>query len=200
MLALTATAGLARRNLLKDILEFTLPAAFLIFFFGLMIYIAMYFAVDNRLIDATLSQADVLRIGQHIGKDYSALDPAQLHRVVSVAAAQTALTTFFVWVGVFLILFLRPPVRWLAGAADYRGVSWIPLATAGALVIGYAVIAVVPGLRIFFDLTPLTPAIHAGILLAALAWGAVQLGAWRGRVLQRFLDLDENGKAGQGAA
>lgn len=189
VLALTATSVRQTRNLMQDILHFTLPASLTIFLFGLLIYIGAYYVADHRLAEAQLTQEAVIELGQHIGRDYSRLRPEELHGIVRVVAAQTALTTFFVLAGVLLMVFAQPPLRGLAGGSPYNGGKWLPTIVAGILVISYAVVLAMPRLRLFFDLVRLPLSLHLSIVLMTVLWGVVQLAVWRSHLLERFLGM-----------
>lgn len=192
VLAVTATAGLARRSLIQNIVEFTLPASLLIFLFGLLIYVGAYFAVENQILDASLTQADIVAIGNNVGADYSNLDPDTFRNIGTIVSAQTALTTFFVLVGSLLMLFSYPPVPWLAALGEYRGRKWLPTIIAAILIVAYIAVLMMPRLRRFFDLIPLSPALYVGIVIMTLVWAAVQLVVWRSNVFERFLDIEWN--------
>lgn len=190
VLALAATPVRQTRNLMQDILHFTIPASLTIFLFGLLIYIGAYYVADHRLAEAHLTQEAVIELGQHIGRDYSGLRPEEFHGIVRVVAAQTALTTFFVLAGVLLMVFAQPPVRRLAGGSPYNGGKWLPTIVAGVLAVSYMVLLAMPRLRLFFDLVPLPLSLNLAIVIVTLLWGAVQLALWRSHVLGRFLGVE----------
>ncbi len=197
VLAVVATAGRQRNSLFKNIVHFTLPAAFLIFFFGLLIYIGVYFMAENRLAQIDMTQEMVVAIGEHVDRDYSDFTPEQFEGLVQVLAAQTALTTFFVLTGILLMVFAEPPFSWLAGGADTNG-RRLPAVAALVLVIGYIVVLSLPRLRLFFDLVPLPIGINLAIVGITVVWALLLRWGWRTHLLERFLDMDDAPVSGGG--
>jgi cation-transporting ATPase E len=190
ILAVVATPVRQHTTLAQNILQFTLPASFLIFFFGLLLYIGVYFAVDHQLVAANLTQQDIIEIGERNEQDYSTLSVEGFHSLARVFSAQTALTTFFVLSGVLLMVFAQPPVRWLAGGNPYNDGKWLPTIVAGILIIVYAILLAIPGMRSLFDLVELPWSLNLGIVGITLLWAAAQLLVWRTRLLERFLGLE----------
>ena len=189
ILAMVATAGRQRGNLLKNIFQFTLPAAFNIFLFGLLIYIGVYYAIDHRLADVNLTQEAIIQIGENAGRDLSSLTADQMQMLLRVVSAQTGLTTFFVLAGVLLMVFAQPPVRWLAGGAEYNGGRWLPTVAAVILILGYVVVLAVPRIRYTFDLVALPTSLNAAIVVMTVLWSVTLLAVWRARLLDHFLDM-----------
>jgi cation-transporting ATPase E len=189
VLAVTAPAGRRRGSLYRSIVHYTLPASFLIFLFGLLIYTGVYFLTQNSLIQMDVTPEMLLQLGRHTGIDYTNVTPGQFTSVATLFSAQTALTTFFVLTGVLLMVFAEPPTRWLAGGAPYSG-KWLPTIAAGVLIVAYGVILMLPGPRSFFDLVPLPASIYVGIVVITLLWVFVQRAVWRANWLERFLDVE----------
>ena len=106
-----------------------------------------------------------------------------------VLFAQTALTTTTVLCGLLLIVFVEPPLRILVGGDELSG-DWRPTALAGLMLVAYAVMLGVPGLRAWFSLVPLSAPILALIVLLVVLWAVVLLIMWRKRVFERLLELD----------
>ena len=192
ILAVAATAGLKRGSLYTNMMHFTLPASFLIFFFGLLIYIGTFFIIEQKLVQINLSPETMVEIGRHVGQDFNNLSPEEFSARAQVFSAQTALTSFFVLAGVLLMVFAEPPIRWLAGGASYSG-KWMPTIAAVVLIVAYAIILfALPRVRLFFDLVAVPPSIHIGVLLMTVIWVFVQRAVWRARSFERFLDLDDS--------
>lgn len=191
ILAVVASAGRMRGNLYSNIMHFTLPSAFLIFLFGLLIYIGTFFVIQNQLADVVVTPEQLVEIGKNAGKDFSNLTPEEFKSRATVFSAQTALTTFFVLTGIMLMVFAAPPVKWLAGGAPYKG-NRLPTIAAVVLVIGYLIILSMPRLRFFFDLVNLPAAINIGVVVITLIWIFVQRAAWRSRLFEKFLDLEDS--------
>ncbi len=191
ILAVVATAGRQRGTLYTNIMHFTLPAAFLIFFFGLLIYIGVFFIIWNNLADVTIDQQTLIELGRNINRDFSNLSPQEFKSRATVFSAQTALTTFFVLAGVMLMVFAAPPIKWLAGGAPYKD-TWLPTIAAVVLIVAYGILLTLPRLRLFFDLVALPTAINIGIVVVTVIWILVQRAVWRSNLFERFLDIEED--------
>ncbi len=87
--------------------------------------------------------------------DPTALEPA-------AGNARTALTSFLVFVGLFLIVFVEPPIRWFAVAepltADRR-----PAYLAIGLGLAFVVVLLTPPARAFFQM--IAPAPREGLIV-----------------------------------
>jgi cation-transporting ATPase E len=108
----------------------------------------------------------------------------------SVPMAQTALATFLVYCGLFLVIFVVPPTKWWAGG-DERSGDWRPTLLAVALMLAFLVIAAVPALRVVFALQPLERPYALLTIVALAAWLSLVRLFWRRRLLERFLGVDE---------
>jgi cation-transporting ATPase E len=102
--------------------------------------------------------------------------------------AQTALTSFLVFVGLFLILFVEPPVPWFAVAEpitpDRR-----PALLALGLAVGYVATLLVPFGRGFFSLVAPAPREALIVAVAVAAWVLLVRTFWARRLVDRFLGL-----------
>jgi cation-transporting P-type ATPase E len=105
--------------------------------------------------------------------------------------AQTTLTAFLVYCGLFLVIFLEPPTPWWTGgsrlSADRR-----PALLAVAMMASFAVMDFVPLLRRAFVLAPLGPYQYLLLGLALAVWVFALRMAWRSRLLSRYLSVDLN--------
>lgn len=151
--------------LIRRLLHFVLPAALLLSFTGLAVFVV--YALPG--------------LGDETGAGAS-----------SLAAARTALISFSILCGLLLIPFTEPPAPAWTGGDHLSGDRRPALLAMGSLV-AFAAVLLIPGLREFFDLIPL-PFSHY-LILAALAalWGFVLRWIWRARVLDRFLDTRLDG-------
>ena len=113
-----------------------------------------------------------------------------LHNLLGIAASQTALTTFFILSGILLMVFARPPARWLAGGDYFDGPKWLPSIVAAVLILAYSILLQLPRGRLMFDLLALPWQLNAGIVLVTILWAAAQLYMWREHLLDRFLDIE----------
>ena len=116
----------------------------------------------------------------------SAPDPANLD--AAGQSARTALTSFLVFAGLFLILFVEPPTPWFAVAepitADRR-----PALLAIGLAVAYVVMLVVPPARGFFQLVVPGPEEALIVAVAVAAWVLLVHTFWERRLVDRFLGL-----------
>ncbi|MCB9120461.1 MAG: HAD-IC family P-type ATPase [Caldilineaceae bacterium] len=189
ILSLTAVAAINRTRLSANILHFTLPAAFLLFFLGLLLYTGAFFVTQRGLatIEMTPEMVGVIERTARVAP--GSLSGEELYNTAVRYSAQTALVTFFVLTGILLMVFADPPVRWFAGGSPFQHGQWLSAAGAVALIAGYYVVLLVPGLREFFELVPLPPLFHAAILVSTVLWLFLQRYAWRANLLERFLDI-----------
>ena len=188
ILSLTAVAAVQRTRLTRNIIHFTLPAALLLFVFGLLIYTGAFFVTQRGLAQITVTPEITSLIERTARVAAGSLSQAQIEQAAIYYSAQTALVTFFVITGVLLMLFAEPPIQWFAGGSPYRG-SWLVVGAAAALIAGYAVVMLVPALREFFELVPLPPLFYAIIAGATALWVVLQRWVYRRHLLERFLDL-----------
>jgi cation-transporting ATPase E len=116
-----------------------------------------------------------------LAPDPSALETAQRD-------AQTALTSFLVYAGLFLILFVEPPIPWFAVAEpltrDRR-----PARLAIGLAITYVVVLLIPSARDWFQLVIPGPREAAIVVVAVLVWVLLVRTFWERRLVDRFLGL-----------
>ena len=116
----------------------------------------------------------------------SAPDPANLD--AAGQAARTALTSFLVFAGLFLILFVEPPVPWFAVVEPMTG-DRRPALLAIGLAIGFVVTLVIPPARGFFQLIVPAPRDALIVVLAVVAWVLLVRTFWARRLVDRFLGL-----------
>ena len=109
-------------------------------------------------------------------------------RDAAVAIAQSALTSFLVFAGLVLVVFVEPPVAWLA-VIEPRSPDRRPTILAGMLAALYLVILAVPAGRTIFALHPLGAMELAIVFVAVVAWAAALHAVWRYRVVERFLGI-----------
>jgi len=195
VLAITAVTLRQRTSLGQNILHFTLPASFTIFLFGLLIYMGAFFLVEHNLAEVTVTPEMMTTLERTLAVPAGTMSLEQFNAAAVLLSAQTALTTFFVFAGITLMLFAEPPFAWFAGGAPYRGRNWLPVAAAAALFVGYLVVLALPRLRAFFTLVPLPGVFYLAVAALTVIWVIVQRQVWRGRWLARFLDLADEPKA-----
>ena len=102
--------------------------------------------------------------------------------------AQTSLTSFLVFVGLLLIVFVEPPVRWFAVAEpitrDRR-----PAYLAIGLAVGYVTVLMIPFARDFFQLVAPAPRDALIVVLSVVLWAVLVRTTWARRLVERFLGL-----------
>lgn len=189
VLALTAVSVRQKTSLSRNILHFTLPASFMLFLFGLLIYLGTFFIAELGFAEIIVTPEIAELIERTAEVATGTMTDAEVVTAAIRLSAQTALTTFFVYSGILLMVFAEPPTRWLAGGAPFRRRNWQTVAGAVALMAGFIVILLVPGLRIFFQLIPLPLELHLIIVALTGVWVFVQLVMWRRSWLERFLDM-----------
>jgi cation-transporting ATPase E len=190
VLALVAIPVARRANLGKSILHFTLPASFLIFFFGLLIYIGAFYVIQAELVNVKVTPEMLAMMERTAAVEPGSLTPAGFYDAAVLFTAQTALTTFFVLVGILTMVFAEPPFEWFAGGAKYHGRNWLTVIAAVVFILTYFLIMALPGPRSFFQLVPLPTSFWVAIIALTTLWVFVQRSLWRSNWLERFLDLE----------
>jgi cation-transporting ATPase E len=189
-LALWARPGpLPRRSMIREIAHFVLPAAGLIFFFGLFIYIAAFYLGTAQMVNFEVTPEAIASFQRYTGITYDISAPNAYIVEVSQLVAQTALTAFIVFSGSLLLVFVEPPAKWFVAGDEFSG-DRRPAILAGVIVIAYAIIALVEPLRTFFELIALPLYGYGLIALVTLVWMLALRQAWRQRWLQRFLGIE----------
>jgi cation-transporting P-type ATPase E len=169
----TRAAVRPTRGLVRDLLTFVGPVAVLSSLLGLVVF---YGALALRLWElgelGLIASPKIALLRQDIAS--------------SLPLAQTALTAFLVYCGLFLVIFVEPPTRWWAGHAEPSG-DIKPTAMAVSLMLAFVIIARVPPLRRLFALAPLE--LSTWLLIAAVlgVWLALIRLFWRKQLLGRFL-------------
>jgi cation-transporting P-type ATPase E len=113
--------------------------------------------------------------------DQAALDAAS-------AQARTALTTFLVFIGLILVVFVEPPTDWLA-VAEPRTPDRRPTLLAAVLALGFIAMLLVPPMREFFGFQ--VPGVReaAIVTVAVIAWVPLVRVFWKGQLIDRFLGI-----------
>ncbi len=104
----------------------------------------------------------------------------------ATAEARTALTSFLVFIGLFLVVFVEPPTKWLA-VVEPRTADLRPTILAIVLALGYLVTLALPAARDFFAFAVPGPREAAIAVLAAVAWVPLIRVFWKRRLIERFL-------------
>jgi hypothetical protein len=163
-------------------------ASFLVFLFGLVIYTGTFFLVQNQLVDLVVTPDMLTQLRGYTTMEPSAMTDEWFKSTVLLLSAQTALTTYFVFAGVMLMLFADPPAKWFVGGSEYTGNKLVVYA-AVVLIVAYLILLMIEPLRSFFQLVPLPWIFSVAIGVLTLAWMFVQRIVWRSNWLERFLDM-----------
>ena len=110
-------------------------------------------------------------------------------QTATLLSAQTALTSFFVFAGIVLMLFADPPTHWFTGGSDYTG-NKLVIYAAIVLIAAYLLLLMIAPFRAFFQLVPLPWSFTLAIGVLTLIWMFVQRGIWRAKWFERFLDIE----------
>jgi cation-transporting ATPase E len=170
MLAIWAQPGKrVHGSLGRTLAHFVVPAAVLSSLAGLAVLYAILF----------------LRVGlsNAIG---GTLDEATFDAAAKVA--QSSLTTFLVFAGLVLVVFVEPPTDALA-VIEPRSTDRRPTILAILLAVAYLVVLAIPAGREIFALQPLGGEVLAIVAGAVAAWAVLLMLAWRHRVVERFLGI-----------
>jgi cation-transporting ATPase E len=172
LIAVWAQPGVRHHDsLARTLARFVVPAAVLSSLAGL----AVLFGV------IVLRLGGIEAITGVEAEDKAALDAA-------ITIAQSALTSFLVFAGLALVVFVEPPVPWLA-VVEPQSPDWRPTILAGGLVAIYLLMLSSHAGRTVFALHALGIA-ELGFVFVVLAGWAVALHAvWRYRVVERFLGI-----------
>ncbi|MBZ0303621.1 MAG: hypothetical protein K8J31_28030, partial [Anaerolineae bacterium] len=185
-LAFWARPGpLPRGSMLREIGHFVIPAALTIYAFGMLVYVMAIFATVLGTVDVAVTPDMVAEFRTFTGINYDISAPNDFIREVAFLAAQTVLTSFLVYSGLILVIFVEPPAQWFVGGDEWSG-DWRPTLLAGALLLVYIVILLIDPLRSFFELLNLPLSWHLLIAAAALVWMLFLRLVWRRNWLKRF--------------
>ncbi|MBO0690376.1 MAG: cation transporting ATPase C-terminal domain-containing protein, partial [Candidatus Dormibacteraeota bacterium] len=162
-LALWASPRRRGPSLASELIGFVLPVSVVSSLLGLLVFYGTLLA--NGALEGADTEAEL---------------------VAAVPLAQSALISFLVFCGLLVLVFLKPPTRWWARAAELS-TDRRPAILAVVLMVVFVVISAVPALRRLFDLQPMRPVAVGIAVLAVVVWVLVLRVIWRARVLDRFL-------------
>jgi cation-transporting ATPase E len=176
-LALAAWAKpgpIATGGMLRWLVHFVAPAAWSLALIGFVVYLWYFVSVRAAASHLPLGPEQVIALA--VGRN----------------VAQTMITGLSIFCGLLLVVFAEPPSPAWVGGAPLGGERW-PTLLAGGLMLGFLLILVSPPLRAVFDLAPLSPADLALIGVLGIGWAAVLRWSWRKRLLERMLNIDNDG-------
>ncbi len=161
----------SHNNVARRIVHFVLPAGLTLGLAGLGVFVG--FLLFPAIISGSFSVLSSLEP-----------DPGG----VRLNIAQTALTSFSIFCGLLLILFVEPPTKlWVGGdrlSGDKR-----PVYMTIILFITYILILAIPALRSFFELAALAWFESLLLLGLAIIWAMFVRWMWRSRAVERYLSL-----------
>lgn len=189
VIAFLARPGRVKGSLLRSVLHVAVPATIATTVFGLVVYVGVFTATSRRVVNVEVTVETITRIQQFVNVPYDYTQPGVFEFQAAQLAAQSALTGFFIFSGLALLVFLEPPLKWFAGADEFSG-DWRPTIMAALLAIGYAVALKVPVLRQIMAVGPLPTPLYAALLALVVVWALILRAAWRGNWLERFLEIE----------
>ncbi len=166
LLAIWSRPGpVPRESLQQTLARFVVPAAGLASVVGLLVVTGIFLIGQGDSAAGLVTQASV------------------------DLAAKTSVTTFLIYVGVIVLLFVEPPNR-LFAVVEPISPDRRPTYLAVTLGISYIVVMLVPPLRDFFNLSLLSLRDASIVLGGVAAWAVLVWVFWRYRFVDRFLGMD----------
>jgi cation-transporting P-type ATPase E len=174
-------------QLLRNLARFVIPAAVITGGFGTAVYAALYTRVTEFLTSGRTPAQVISAFESYTGLTYTDADFAE---AAATIGAQTGLSTFVCLASFVLILFLAPPTRFFAGWTRPTG-DRRPAVLVAVLVTAFAAVLFIPTLSNYFGLTGPARAVFTLVLPALALWFVALTAAYRFRLLDRVLGLDE---------
>ncbi|SDR71356.1 cation-transporting ATPase E [Friedmanniella luteola] len=175
-------------HLLLNLARFVLPAAVVTAGFAVAVYTFLYTSVTAGFDDPDIRDRMVAEFEAYTGLTYGV--DADFVQTAAALGAQTGLSTFVSLASILLILFLEPPARlfaaWTTTSPDKR-----PVVLVAVLLAGLVTALVVPALRNYFGLTQPVGIIYEIALPLLLLWFLALGAAYRFRVMDRLLGLQD---------
>lgn len=174
LLAFWARPGpVSKGNMIQRLFHFVIPPVLATSMIGLVLFSGTLLLLFNQVAGtASPPLEQVLQI-------YEAVMPT----------AQTVLTTFLVFCGLFLVIFCEPPSLWWTGG-DRLSPDRRPMILACILMALFIVVLVVPPLSAIFALSTMSLQDASLVALALLILLPTVRWLWRINFLGRFLSVD----------
>lgn len=153
------------RSMVRSLLHFTIPATLTMTIVALLVYL-LY------LVRAILE-----------------LPPTEEFIQVDYKLPRTALVTILVLCHLFLLPFLKPPIKAWVGGEPPSG-DWRYTVAASILFVVFMTVLNLPQTRNFFELATLNAYDCLFLVLVALEWCFILRAVWRSRFFDRFLGVD----------
>ncbi|MGE5221421.1 MAG: HAD-IC family P-type ATPase, partial [Omnitrophica WOR_2 bacterium] len=161
-----------RQKLLHRLFHFIIPASLTLGIAGLVVFLAYFFPAYTSYLATNPASRDIDNF------------------LANMWIHQTALTNFTLLCGLVLIVFVEPPIQFLTGG-DELSSDWRPAFLTLGLLALYILFLLVPSMRAFFDIAPLSLPEYLIMGAAVIVWAALLLLIWRKRWMERFLDIHE---------
>ncbi len=174
-------------HLLGNLARFVIPAAVITGGFATAVYAFLYTSVTQFLTSGRTPAEVISDFESYTGLTYTDADFATASATIG---AQTGLSTFVCLASFVLILFLAPPTQlfaaWTSPTGDRR-----PALLVAVLITVFTAVLFVPALSNYFGLTGPAPVVFTTVLPALALWFGALTAAYRLRLLERVLGLDE---------
>jgi cation-transporting P-type ATPase E len=175
-------------RMLGNLARFVVPAAVVTAGFGTAVYAGLYEAIMYGFSSGRTPAQVIDEFESYTGLAYGS--DADFTFAAATIGAQTGLSTFVCLASFVLILFLAPPSRlfaaWTTPTTDRR-----PVLLVAALVAVFGAVLFVPALYTYFGLAGPSGPLFLIVGLALVLWFAALTAAFRMRLLDRALGLDE---------
>jgi cation-transporting ATPase E len=174
-------------HLLGNLARFVIPAALVTAAYGTAVYAYLYKLVQGGLASGRTPAQMISQFESYTGLTYT---DADFTTGSATIAAQTGLSTFVCIASFVLILFLAPPHRWFAAWTHPTDDRRPALLVVGLLVV-FAAVLFIPVLSNYFGLTGPALPVFRVVLIAVALWFVTLTLAFRLRLLDRVLGLDQ---------
>ncbi len=189
-LATWARPAQSRVGLFRSVINFVFPAALSVFVFGMGLYVSYYIVVAQGALEVEVTPEDIAEFQTYAKITYSIETQEQYALELAGAYARTVLTTFTIFTGLILVIFVEPPIPFFTGGDDLSP-DKRPTYLAGGLLIAFLCVVSIAPVRNFFELVPLPLQDYAIIALATLIWMLTLRQAFKGRWFQRFFQITD---------
>jgi cation-transporting ATPase E len=176
------------RHLLANLARFVIPTALVTAGFGTAVYTSLYQLVSQGFSMGRTPTQVITDFERYTGLTYGV--DTGFPTAAATIGAQTGLSTFICLASFVLILFLAPPTRffaaWTRPTDDRR-----PTVLVAVLIAVFVAVLFVPALSAYFGLTGPAAPVFIAVLPALVLWFAALTAAFRFRLLDRVLGLDD---------
>jgi cation-transporting ATPase E len=174
-------------DLLPSLARFVVPAAVITAAGGVAVYAYLYTTVLRGFARPNLPPDLITAFEGYTGVSYG---DTGFTEAAATIGAQTGLSTYVSLAAFGLILFLAPPSRFFASWTRPTGDRRPALLVAGLVAVFVAVLFT-PVLSDYFGLTGPAPPVFEAVLPALAIWFVLLTAAYRYRLLDRLLGLDD---------